>query len=174
MWSAASRQNPLRPDGTGRSDRHPLLCEVPQHGRAFSDRAGILVVPQRAAGALPGHLGAAQVDAHAVGAQTDAVVLRHPVGEWGRRPGALPARHRGAVRADTLPPRGLLGRASNPPSKKAVIQGRAVCSCWPRWRAMRGTLEPASERRTISSRSRVLGARPFWRVRAQFVALLVR
>ncbi|CAA9210980.1 MAG: hypothetical protein AVDCRST_MAG26-100, partial [uncultured Chloroflexia bacterium] len=37
--------------------------------------------------------------------------------------------------------------------------------CWPRWRAMRGTLQPASERRTISRRSRVLGASPTWRVR---------
>src|SRR2546423_1167387 len=77
---------------------------------------------------------------------------------------ARTAASRAAVSADCLPPRGLLGRAGKPPSRKALIHARTVCSCWPRWRAMRGTLQPASERRTISSRSRVLGAIPAWRV----------
>jgi hypothetical protein len=43
----------------------------------------------------------------------------------------------GALRADTLPPRGLFTRASNPPRKKALTQARTVCSCWPRWRDAR-------------------------------------
>src|SRR5919197_5362456 len=73
----------------------------------------------------------------------------------------------GVLRADALPPRGLFGRASNSPARNALIQVRTVCSCWPRWRAMRGTLQPASDRRTISSRSRVLGARPACRVRSR-------
>ena len=35
------------------------------------------------------------MDAHAVGAQADAVVLGHPVGQLGRRPGARPFGHLG-------------------------------------------------------------------------------
>src|SRR5215211_251842 len=65
------------------------------------------------------------------------------------------------------PGRGRSGRAVNPSAKNALTYLRTVCSWQPRWRAMRGIVQPASLNRTISRRSRVRGAMPGSWVRAR-------
>src|SRR5687768_18133602 len=89
MRWAASAQSRLRPDDTDRSSRHPLFCQVRQHGLALGNFVGVLFMFERAGGALPGDLGASEMDTEAVGAQSDAMLLLDPVGKLGSSPGAL-------------------------------------------------------------------------------------
>src|SRR5215212_11215449 len=65
------------------------------------------------------------------------------------------------------PGRGRSGSAPNPSARNSLTYLRTVCSWQPRWAAMRGIVQPASLRRTISRRSRVRGAIPASRVRAR-------
>jgi hypothetical protein len=97
-WQELRRQLTVRHDArrAQRRFRHdPATYLRALEDQLLKDLVWVLLVPQSAAGTLPGDLGPPQVAAQPVDAQADAVLLGHPGGELGRCPGALARRHRG-------------------------------------------------------------------------------